>query len=112
MEEKELIERLVSVEQESKSNAKQIEFAKQEIARVEAKTNDIHRIATSVEIMATKMEVQNTKIDEIGKEVKSVKDDVTDLKIQPAKKWDKVTWLVLSGVITFVLGYMLNTIIK
>lgn len=127
MEEKELENRLTKLEERTKNNT----F---EISEIRNTTKAIYQINANMEKMFEEMkdlkqdnirstneikdDVKTIKSDlsDVKKDVDSVRQEVENVKTAPqsekAKKWDKVSWVILSGVITFILGYMLNTIIK
>ena len=90
----EMTERLVEVEQRSKSNTKRLD-------EVEARQNDLDKLTTSVAKLATKQE-------DMDGDVKEIKADVKALNAKPGKRWesivDKAVWAVLAAVIAFLLG--------
>lgn len=86
--------RLTDVEAKAEHNSERIE-------KLEASTEAISRLATSMEIMATKQEQVATTVEKLdGK--------VTALEEKPAKRWDglveKIIWAVVGAVITFILA--------
>ena len=86
--------RLTEVEERSKSNSHRLD-------RVEASTEAINRLATSMEIMA---ERQQQVVETVGK----LDTKVTALEEKPAKRWDslidKIVWAIAAAMIGFVLA--------
>lgn len=100
---------------------------KNRVSEVEDTTKAIYQINANMERMFTEMkDLKEDSIkatDEIKEDVKAIKSDLSDVKKdvdlvkaapskEKAKKWDKTTWLILSGIMSFVLGYFLNFIVK
>lgn len=86
--------RLTEVESRSKSNAKRID-------KLEAQTEAINRLATSMAVMAEKQ-------DETTNIVTELDNKVTALESKPGKRWDslveKVIWAVASAIVGFLLA--------
>lgn len=94
MEMQEVLARLVSVEERSKSNSHRLEA-------LEKQTEAINRIATSVEVMTVQQHTMASQITEMSQEVK-------ELKAEPGKRWrfvvEKAIYVVVSAVVGFVLA--------
>lgn len=86
--------RLTQVEQRSKSNTHRLE-------KLEASTEAINRLATSMEVMVSKQE-------QVAETVEKLDGKVTALEEKPAKRVDglvdKIIWAVCAAVITFLLS--------
>ena len=86
--------RLTQVEQRSKSNTHRLE-------KLEASTEAISRLATSMEVMASKQE-------QVAETVEKLDGKVTALEEKPVKRADglvdKIIWAVCAAVIAFVLA--------
>ena len=86
--------RLTQVEQRSKSNTHRLE-------KLEASTEAINRLATSMEVMVSKQE-------QVAETVEKLDGKVTALEEKPAKRLDglvdKIIWAVCAAVITFLLS--------
>ena len=86
--------RLTQVEQRSKSNTRRLE-------KLEASTEAISRLATSMEVMASKQE-------QVAETVEKLDGKVTAVEEKPVKRADglvdKIIWAVCAAVITFVLA--------
>ena len=86
--------RLTQVEQRSKSNTHRLE-------KLEASTEAISRLATSMEVMASKQE-------QVAETVEKLDGKVTALEEKPIKRVDglvdKIIWSVCAAVIAFVLA--------
>ena len=86
--------RLTQVEQRSKSNTHRLE-------KLEASTEAISRLATSMEVMASKQE-------QVAETVEKLDGKVTALEEKPVKRIDglvdKIIWAICAAVISFVLA--------
>ena len=82
------------MEDRAKSNTHRIE-------KLEASTEAINKLATSMEVMAERQEQVAESVDEL--DIK-----VTALDQKPIKRWDaladKIIWALLAAVIAFFLG--------
>ena len=85
---------MTQVEQRSKSNTHRLE-------KLEASTEAINRLATSMEVMVSKQE-------QVAETVEKLDGKVTALEEKPAKRMDglvdKIIWAVCAAVITFLLS--------
>lgn len=86
--------RLTAVEDRAKSNQRRIE-------KLEASTQALNRMASSMEVMAEKQERVAQAVDKLdGK--------VTALESKPAKRWDDLTGklflVVATALVTWLLG--------
>ena len=90
----EMTERLVEVEQRSKSNTHRLD-------EVERRQDNLDKLVTSVEVLATKQET-------VESDVKEIKSDVKTLADKPARRWDalvdKSMWALAAAVITYLLA--------
>ena len=86
--------RLADVEARAKSNTHRLD-------KLEASTEAISRLATSMEVMAEKQEQVADTVDKLDCKV-------TALEQKPARRadalLDKIIWAVCAGVISFVLA--------
>lgn len=94
--EKEELEKLVEVDQRAKSNSKRIDS-------LESKVEDIHEIASSIKVLASEMKTMREDVNEINNRLKQVEE-------KPAKRWEGLVKLVLTGVGTALIGYFLAKI--
>lgn len=87
--------RLVKVEERSKSNTHRID-------KLEESTEAINRLAVSIQVMAEKQDYVANTVDKLDSKV-------TALEQKPLKRWDslaeKSIWAVLAAIITFLLGH-------
>lgn len=87
--------RLVKVEERSKSNTHRID-------KLEESTEAINRLAVSIQVMAEKQDYVANTVDKLDSKV-------TALEQKPMKRWDslaeKSIWAVLAAIITFLLGH-------
>ena len=94
--EKDELERLVEVEQREKSNSKRID-------NLESKVENIHELASSVKLLASETKAMREDVNKIDSRLKDVED-------KPAKRWEGLIKLILTGVATALIGYFLAKI--
>lgn len=86
--------RLTQVEQRAKSNTRRLE-------KLEASTEAINRLATSMEVMVSKQE-------QVAETVEKLDNKVTAIEAKPAKRIDglvdKIIWAVCAAMIAFLLA--------
>lgn len=88
--------RLTEVEARSKSNAHRLDD-------VEKKQNDLSELVGTVKVLATKEE-------NIENDIKEMKDDVKEIKSQPAKRWESLVTQLITLVVAAVVGFVLAKI--
>ena len=96
MDEKELIERLVEVEQRAKSNTKRIDDH-------DGKLEDIHDLTYAVKELATE-----TKL--MREDVNSLNNRVANIESEPAKEYKDIKKSIRNQVIAFIVGVILSAI--
>ena len=96
MQEKELIERLVQVEQRSKSNTKRLN-------EHDEKLEDIHDLTYAVKELANE-----TKL--MREDVNGLNTRVANIENEPAKDYKEIKKNIRNQIITFILGAMLTGI--
>ena len=96
MDEAELEHRLTETESRSKSNTKRLD-------KLEETTENINRIANSIEAIAIKQE-------HIGKQVDKLDGKVEAMESKPAKRYETLVtnaiWALIAAVITYVLSHI------
>ena len=85
-------ERLVAVEQRSKSNTRRID-------KLEQDNNALHEMATSIQVMATEMEHMRQSQDNFN-------DRLTVIEDKPAAKWDNLISAVIVALVGICVGYL------
>lgn len=86
--------KIAEIEQRCKSNTHRLE-------ELEQRQDNLDALATTMSVMANEQ-------DHIKADVGVIKADVKKLTDKPGVLWDKLVWLVVSGVA----GYLLAQIIK
>lgn len=104
MNQNEFIERLVQIEQRSKSNTKRLDdkdkLDKEQDNRISA-LSDIYIALTKV----------NDKIDNLQTNFVEMKQDIKDIKKTPEERYEKIWGYVAGGVITALISFIF-TILK
>lgn len=96
MEDKELIERLVEVEQRAKSNTKRID-------EHDEKLEDIHDLTYAVKELANE-----TKL--MREDVNNLNSRVANIESEPAKEYKDIKKNIRNQIITFIAGVILSAI--
>jgi len=89
----EYIERLVEVEQRSKSNTKRLD-------EDERKIDDIHNLALSVRDLATEVKLMREDLNKMDKRVLAIED-------KPNKRMDQLWGFLMSALIGGLISYVL-----
>lgn len=89
-------ERLKRVDDENARQNKRID-------KLEGALDKLNELASSVQVMA-----QN--IATMTQELKRQSDRLEKIEQEPADKWKKLTWLVITGVVGAVVGFALSKI--
>ena len=89
--EKEYIERLVEIEQRSKSNTKRLDT-------VENKVEDIHSLTLAIKEIATEVKIMREDLNKIDKRLITLED-------KPSKRMDLIWGYIVSAVIGGLIGY-------
>lgn len=90
----EIAERLTKVEQSEKS-------AHHRLDEHENKINEL----SNVYVALTKVD---DKVTAVEKDVSEMKFDIKDIKEKPVKNYEKLIWLIVSSIVTAVLGFLLG----
>lgn len=98
MEEKEIIERLVAVEQRSKSNTKRLD----EKDGKDAEQDNKIAALSDVYIALTKA---NDKIASIEDKVEDISKDLREIKEKPARRIDAIWGYIVSAIIAGLITY-------
>ncbi len=96
MEEKELIERLVQVEQRAKSNTKRLD-------EHDAKLEDIHDLTYAVKELANETKHMREDVNNLNTRVANIEDE-------PAKDYKETKKNIRNQIISFIVGAILTGI--
>lgn len=91
---------LQTVATEQGRMAEQIKGALKRIDEQAKFVSSVQEIATSVKILALEIQQAKERIGRLGS-------DVEALKEKPAKRWESVVGLVITGIITGLVGFLL-----
>lgn len=95
----EYIERLVQIEQRSKSNTKRLD----EKDRLDKEQDNRIAALSDIYIALTKV---NDKIDNLETNFVEMKRDIKDIKKVPAERYEKVWGYVFGGVVTALISFI------
>lgn len=75
-------------------------------------TQNIHQLAENVAQLSTEVKMNtervNTNIEEVKDSLKEQGTRITALEKEPAAKWDKLSWLVISVIATAILSFVIG----
>lgn len=91
--EKEYIERIVEIDQRSKSNTKRIDG-------IENKVEDIHSLTLSINQIATEVKAMREELNKVDKRL-------VFLEEKPSKRMDLIWGYIVSAIIGGLIGYVL-----
>lgn len=94
--EREIEHRLTTVEDRSKSNQHRLD-------EVERRQDNLDDLVSTVKVLALREE-------NVEKDVKEIKADVKEINGKPAKRWETLVSLLISGVVGAVLGFIISKI--
>ena len=98
------LERLVAVEQRSKSNTKRLDEHSITLADYDRRMDEL----SDVYVALTKV---NDKVDNVEKNVTEMKNDIKEIKGKPAEKLDKLWGYFFSAIVGSVVTSLLATIL-
>ena len=90
---KEYIERLVEVDQRSKSNTKRLDT-------VEGRVEDIHNLTLSINQIATEVKAMREELNKVDKRLLTLEE-------KPSKRMDTIWGNIVSALIGGLIGYFL-----
>lgn len=97
MDEKQCDERLIAVEQRSKSNTHRID-------KLEADNGALHEMATSIKVMATEMEYMRKAQDDLNERITIIED-------KPSARMDAIVTAVIVALVGICVGYLFGGVI-
>lgn len=92
MDDKQCDERLIALEQRSKSNTRRID-------KLEQDNSALHEMATSIKVMATEMEYMRKAQDDLN-------DRITVIEDKPAARMDQIVTAVIVALVGICVGYL------
>lgn len=92
MDDKQCDERLIAVEQRSKSNTYRID-------KLEQDNGALHEMATSIKVMATEMEYMRKAQDDLNERITVIED-------KPSARMDAIVTAVIVALVGICVGYL------
>lgn len=83
-----------------------------EIENVKEKVDKQDKLIDSIYELASGQKELNAKMDSMEEDLSSVKKDVKDMQLQPARDYKKLGFEVVKWLVLFSLGFFMNMIIK
>ena len=90
---------------------KEIGSLKHRVADLEELTKTIHELTLSVQELAINIQNMIKEQDRYSKTQEQMLEKIDKLEEQPAKKWDNLTTVVLTALVTGVISFLLSTIL-
>jgi hypothetical protein len=106
MDEKEKVEiheRLTKLEGSMKTVFSRVDVIDDKLDSIETKQDIMHEMNTNIKIIAVNQENQN-------KEIVTIKCDVKELKEKPAKRWDALTTLIITLIVSGIAGFIIGKV--
>ena len=75
-------------------------------------TISVEKMAASMEYMAKEQTKQGQRLEIQDQKLDRQNEKIDELKMLPAKKWDNLSWLIVSALVTGILGYILGMILR
>lgn len=97
----ELTRKVIELDERATRHTEQIKTAFNQIAEAKNIAEGVHKLATTVEILVLELKSTNEKVDKISGEIEEIKE-------KPAKRWDNVTTVAITAVVTAVITYFLT----
>ena len=86
--------KVTEIDQRSKSNTHRLD-------KVEERQDNLDKLVSSVSALANEQE-------HIKEDVTEIKTDVKSLTERPAKRWDSVVGAIITGVVSFIVAWVLK----
>lgn len=106
-------ERLTRVEESTKSSHHRIDTLESNQREIHNLALSVNSVAQSVQSMAKNLEELGTRVCSIEQRPAAVLDDdrvtrieerLSEIEQKPAKDWDRLRWMIISAVVSFVAG--------
>lgn len=94
---------LTEVDARSKSNCKRLDA-------LEKNFEDLHRLATSVEVIAKELEHQTSEMGEIKEKVSKLDCKVETIEKKPGKRWEAIVEKVLLIAVGAIAAWLLSQV--
>ena len=85
------------VDAENNRQNKRIDELEQSIKQIGAIAINVEKLAVNMENMTNELKKQGDRLD--------------DIESKPGKKWDNLSWLLVSSLVTGIIGYALALIL-
>ena len=127
MDENSIIKELTEISERSKSNTHRIDELNVKVDKLTEQNTAIIELGTSVKLLNKELIHMREDTDknftavkedvgELSNTVKQVQKDINEVKIEPSKEkaeiFDKVRWLIVSGILSGGLGFVIGMILK
>lgn len=99
----ELTERYVLLDERVTRHTEQLKTCFNQINEFKTLVETVHKLATTVEIMVREQKDTSKKVDKLTTEVEAIKE-------KPSKRWETVTTVAITVIVTAFLTYVLTQI--
>lgn len=95
----------------TESQEQRIRSNREHIVEVKQLTESIHKLATSVALLSSQMEDSRIATEATRQDIKEVKQEVADIKNQPARDYQQIKMVIVTAAIGIILGAIATTLI-
>lgn len=97
----ELTKKVIELDERTTRHTEQLKTAFNQISEAKNIAEGVHKLATTVELLVHELKSTNEKVDKISGEIEEIKE-------KPAKRWDSVTTVAITAIVTAVITYFLT----
>ena len=83
-----------------------------DISDIKSDNKILHEISKNLAVLAENYKYQGEKIEKIECNVSGLKDDIDNIKDIPAQRWNTTVKVIITAIITGVVGYLLGLLLK
>lgn len=121
MENEKMIEAIVTLQGSMKTAFNRLDSTDVEIKEIKSNNKILHEMNTNIAVLAENYKYQGKKIDCIETDLKELKArpipditelecDVKDLKSRPGKRWDALTTLIITLIVSGIAGFIIGKV--
>ena len=90
---------------------KDIGSLKHRVEDLEELTHSINELAVSVKELATQVSNNNSRMDSYERSLNSLGERIGELEKNPAKKWENLSSVIVTALVSGVIGFILSNIL-
>ncbi len=98
-----MIERVVTLEGSMKTAYRRMDDMESDIEEIKSDNKVLHEMNKNIAVLANNYENQ-------GKTIQRIECDVKELKEKPAKRWDALTAVIVTAIVSGLIGFILSKV--